>query len=838
MTDIGDLIDNFYEEKKDEIKKEDDEVVGIDLGTTNSSVCIWRNGKYEMINDEYGHINIPSIVAITNFSKYVGYEAKNQKEINVKNVYYEVKRIIGKKINDESVIKDKEFLTYEIHGDEKNNIKINNQFYPEQIISYILMKLKDMASNYLKKEINKAVIAVPAYFNDAQRMATKNAAQIAGIDCLRILSEPIASALAYGISDKIINEKSKNEVNVIVYDLGGGTLDVSLVNIKNGLFEVLASAGNTHLGGSDFDTRLIRYSIGVFKEQNKIDDLNDITMFSIQQLKKSCERAKKQLSINDKTIIKVKNFYNEKNLLIHITRDKLNEICKDLILLCIKPLEDVLNSCELTRDKIDFVVLVGGMTHMPIIKENIKKYFCKEPYCHIDPECAVAIGSAIQGFILSHKTDPFSNDILLLDNTPLSLGVETTGGIMNVIIPRNSIIPTSKRKLYTTDNDNETSATIKIFEGERYLTKDNFKVGEFELSGLTAAPRGVAEIEVEITIDLDGIIHITAKDLKEGGNSSIIISGKTNNLTKEQITELIKNANEMELLDKIEKTKKQNYIELNDICDNILYNLSNSDEYRNMFFNKMENEKIIEEKNKIEKYVMEIQEWMKTTKEMEKIGDKIKEIKEKYGTFIYKNSKTTNNLGEDKKNDINCAKIFDEDDEKIFETIENENIKQTNNEEEIKKIKELKENLIQLCNDVYNIIKLSFIKLPDDKTKMIISYIDDVLLWLYVKQQLDITDLTIKINEINEKCNELFNNIDEIKINIKDELLQICMTILSSIHSNLFSCSEDIIKELENKTKNIIDNINEMNEEQCLIQKYELNNLCTKIYDLLIYVPT
>jgi molecular chaperone DnaK (HSP70) len=823
MTEIKDIVDQYFDDDNIEPiieKKEEEIVVGIDFGTTNSSICIWRNEKYEMITDEFGHTSIPSVVAITNYTKYVGFGAKNQKDINPQNVYYEIKRLMGKKITDETVINDMEFMTYPIVGDENNNIKINSNFIPEQIASYILLKLKEMANDYLKTEVKKAVITVPAYFNDTQRQATKNAAEIAGLECIRILSEPISSALAYGMVDITINEQSKKEVNVVVYDLGGGTLDVSLIKISNGLFEVLASAGNTHLGGSDFDVRLMRHAISVFKIENNLDDLSNLSNFSIQELRKSCERAKKILSNSPKTIIAVQKFYNDKHLVVPITVEKMEEICNDLILLCIKPLQDVLNSCNLKKENVDYTLLVGGMTKMFSIRNNIRNFFGKLPYCHIDPECTVAIGAAIQGFMLSHKEEPFANNVILLDNTPLSLGVETIGGIMNIIIPRNTIIPTTKTKYYTTDTDYETSVTIKVFEGERYLSKDNTKVGEFELTNIEKAPRGIPEIEVKITIDADGIIHISAKDLKNGENNSIIITGKMNNLTKEQILKLIDDANQMEIMDHLEKIKKQSYIELNDICSNILYNISDSECHVN-------------NKEEIEKEIKEIRKWYENILETELLIEKIEYVKNTYGNLIFKIVKNIEEMKTIEKNEINCTNIFEDDDEKLFEKLNGDELFQKINIDTIG-INESKEQLMQLCNDIYNIIKLSSITLSDEDKKDMISYIDDVLLWIYVEQIKSPIDVKMKISEVNQKCDLLFSKNPKIEINIKDELINICTSINVSIHSNLFSCSEDLIKELENKVEIINKITNETSNEQLIQLKNELEEICNKIYKSMI----
>jgi heat shock 70kDa protein 1/2/6/8 len=431
---MTDLINKYFEETLETEEKINIEyVIGIDLGTCNSCCSIWRNNAAEVIPDEYGNRTIPSVVSFTNKTVYIGVEARNQLLLAPKNAYYEIKRLIGKKMNDKTVLGDKKFLTYELRADKNDNVAIvyekdgnEKLLSPEELSSYILMKLKKMASDYLKSPVSKAVISVPAYFNDAQRQATRDAATIAGLECIRIISEPVASALAYGLN-KLTKISREGDTYVVVYDLGGGTLDVSLLTINDGIFEVIGSAGNTHLGGVDFDNRIFEYCINVFKTNHINFDETIITAEASQKLRKACENAKKVLSSTAQTTIGVINFFNGENLIVNLTRTKFNDICNDLRMLCLQPLSDILLNCEIKKEAINEIILVGGMTRVPSIREDIQRFFNKCPNSSINPDEIVSVGAAIQGHILVHKNDPFSDSITLLDTTALSLGIETIG---------------------------------------------------------------------------------------------------------------------------------------------------------------------------------------------------------------------------------------------------------------------------------------------------------------------------------------------------------------------------------------------------------------------------
>jgi molecular chaperone DnaK (HSP70) len=858
------------------------EIIGIDLGTTNSCVSVWRNKNLEIIPDEYGNRTIPSIVSFTAKNRYIGVEAKNQLELNPENTYYEVKRIIGRKIDDDSVKNDLPFLSYSLctsdeNDKDKDNIMLKcsargrkQLLTPEEISANVLMKLKNMATSYLQREVDQAVITVPAYFNDAQRQATKDAATISGLDCVRIINEPTSAALAYGLEKLSINKDQ--DINVIVYDLGGGTLDVSLLNIADGVFEVLASTGNTHLGGADFDNRLVSFCMNEFKRRHKINKLENLSSVSLQRLRKSCENAKKLLSITGKATIAVKDFYDEKTLIINITREQFEKICKDLLILCLKPVDDILKSCDLSRDDIDDIILVGGCTRMPAIRNNLSLFFGgKEPNSTINPDEVVAAGAAIQGYILSNKNDPFSENVVLLDIIPLSLGVETIGDVMDVLISRNSVIPIKRKKKFTTDSDYETFVKIKIFEGERKMTRDNFFVGEFELRGIEPAPRGVAEIEITFSIDINGIINVTAEDLKDDKNkNSITITGNKGRLTKDEIKKLVDEAREHELKDRLEREKKQLYYEIEDLCSNIKINMTN-DEFK------------LKDKDReiINLDISKINEWLKEKtyadrekKELLRILDR---IKKRYGTLMLKvtnendNVKDAGNIG---NKGVDATTVYGDDDEEnmdlVYEELENEEFGLDGDmDDELKQeLKELREMLVSLCYSIFDILSDNLL-IEEDHKEELKDYIDDILLWVHVKEKITKLDYQEKIEQVNKVCNDIAQKYENKNIfddnpiakeidTKRNELEQLCYAILSSIQSNLFSIHEKQIENLKNKIDETLDWLIEINirdkeveydnnennkndntiiKEKCYQNKIdEINDLCTDLYSNMVSI--
>ena len=585
-------------------------VCGIDLGTTNSCISIWKNDTAIVIPDEYGNKSIPSIVGYTNLNTYIGYDAKNQIEINPENVFYEVKRLIGRKRCDEYIQKEKDLLSYDISEDSKGNVLLqstvrdNMQITPEEISSKILKKLRDNAERYLKCKVEDVVITVPANFNSGQRKATRDAAQIAGLKVLELIEEPTSACLAYGMKNRSEVMKKNKEgdtsyMSVIVYDFGGGTLDVSLVDIYDGIFEVKADAGNSHFGGADFDERLMSHSIRYFKHKYGLGPINPSSI-SLQKLRKECEKAKKELSIKTKTHIVVQDFFDNKNLIYPLTRKLFEQLCANLFLLCLSPIEQVLKDCNMSIEEIDEIIMVGGMTQVPYIRELIKKRFNKNGNFSVNPCEAIAVGAAIKGFMINNPTDPFLKDVGLINVTSMSLGIETMDDVMDIVVPRRSIIPCTETRLYTTMNDNIETVTVKIYEGERPMTKDNFFVGEFDLENIPPAPRGYPEIEVKFEIDGNGIINVTARNVRTDDNNCITVSTNKERLSDDEIRDIIKRCEKEEHHDQIKRMKRLIKYEITDLCNTIIENTDNK-EFK---FNE-ENIKLI--KNDIQKY----KDWLK-----------------------------------------------------------------------------------------------------------------------------------------------------------------------------------------------------------------------------------
>lgn len=807
---MDDIIDKYFGENKNEIIE--DIVIGIDFGTSNSCVSVWRNGNAEIIPDEFGNNTMPSIVAFGNRTRYIGQDAKNQQDLNPKNTIYEIKRLIGCRYSDEHVQKDMNLLSYDIISNTDGNILIvtenGKQYSPEEIISMILLKIKSQASQYLGKNITKAVITVPANFNDSQRQATKDAALIAGLECVRIIHEPTAAALAYGL----INKKS---MNIIVYDFGGGTLDVSLLNISDNVYEVIGSAGNTHLGGSDFDRDIMRYCIYKFKEKHNIPKLSDLSNLSLQKLRKNAENAKKILSTSLKTVIMVKDFYNGLDLYVSLSRDKLMEICADLLMICMNPIDDVLKDSDLTKKDIDEVILVGGMTRMPAIYENIKKYFGKAPNCSVNPDEVIATGAAIQGYIMTHAKDPFSKSITLLDVLPLSLGIETIGGVMNVLIKRNTIIPITKKRFYTTDTDYETSVIIRIFEGERKMTKDNHLVGEFELKGIPPQPRGYPEIEIKFSVDSNGIITVTAEEGDTQKKSGITITGNKNRLKPEQIEKLIEEAKKFELEDKIERMKKQYYYQIDDLCSNIKTNIEiNHEESVKLSIN-LEIEKITQ--------------WLKVHKysdiSEEEYTEIISNLKKKYGMLIFKLNANNDKIMKASNYDIHKGTNIYEDDTVPELTTEMEKIEETNiNLEEQNEIKQLRIILKELCYELFDMLSSEVLVISNNHKIELREQIDDTLLWMHIHTRPTIIDYKDKIISLNQKCDDIMNSYKNIFsedkiITKKQELEELC-DYVEKIEINLLKEKISELREwllIGHTNQEYEDKLNEINSSIQLI---------------------
>lgn len=512
-------------------------VVGIDLGTTNSCVAVMEGGKPTVIANAEGFRTTPSVVAFDPKTKErrVGQIAKRQAVMNPENTFYSVKRFIGRRFDE--VTHESTEVSYKVLRDNNGNVKLDcpaesKQFAPEEISAQVLRKLVDDASKYIGETITQAVITVPAYFNDSQRQATKDAGKIAGIDVLRIINEPTAASLAYGL------DKKSNET-ILVFDLGGGTFDVSILEVGDGVFEVLATSGDTHLGGDDFDKQIVDYLADTFKKAEGIDLRKDKQ--ALQRLTEAAEKAKIELSgvtqaeINLPFITATQE--GPKHLDMTLTRAKFEELCANLIDRCRTPVENALRDAKLAKEAIDEVVLVGGSTRIPAIQEVVKKILGKAPNQSVNPDEVVAVGAAIQAGVLAGEV----KDILLLDVSPLSLGVETLGGVMTPIIPRNTTIPTKKSEVFSTAVDGQANVEIHVLQGERQMATDNKSLGQFRLDGIPPAPRGVPQIEVTFDIDANGILNVTAKDKGTGKEQSISITGAST-LAKDEVERMVKEA--------------------------------------------------------------------------------------------------------------------------------------------------------------------------------------------------------------------------------------------------------------------------------------------------------
>ncbi len=543
-----------------------EKVIGIDLGTTNSVVAVVLGGEPVIIPNSEGERITPSVVAFKDSEVLVGSIAKRQAITNAENTVFSVKRFMGRRYDE--VLDEIKRVPYKVVRGRNDRVEIhipalNKNFTPEEISAKILSYLKKAAENYLGEPVKKAVITVPAYFNDAQRQATKDAGRIAGLEVLRVFNEPTASALAYGL------DKKGKHLKVAVYDFGGGTFDISILDIGEGVFEVIATNGDTHLGGDDIDQRIIDWLINEFKEETGIDLRQD--KMALQRLKEAAEKAKKELSTLMETTISLPfiaaDASGPKHLERKLTRARLEAMARDLVDRSIEICRKALEDAKLSPRDIDEVILVGGQTRMPLIQEAVKDFFGKEPRKGLNPDEVVAIGAAIQAAVLAGEI----KDILLLDVTPLSLGVETLGGVFDVVIPRNTTIPTRKSKIYTTAEDNQTSVMIKVYQGERPIAAENRLLGQFELMGIPPAPRGVPQIEVTFDIDADGILHVSAKDKATGKENKIRIHASSG-LSEEEIQRMIKEAE----LHAEEDRRKKELIDLRNQADGFIYSVEKS----------------------------------------------------------------------------------------------------------------------------------------------------------------------------------------------------------------------------------------------------------------------